>query len=995
MGVNKILVFVILFFLLVPASLIAGGNPEKGLPKVDRLIKEKNYNEAILELAAYMKENPDDFDGAQRRIKRIIELRDTYNLKGMDLLLVLKNEPTNDQKKLDMITLMESLEKNPNKQTRDFILSTKAAAQFTYYRAKFEEIMSSGAALIDKGLYTEAARKYTEGYVFYKQEFDDGTDAETLSLINGSLGQIISSITTFTDMQISFKAAVAACIETLGSGDIDKSEAAFIVLNAEMARFSRFRNLVADSGWVFTDTFASIQKGNDQITENSFLPFAQRFTMGRKAATRYEGVLGAIDAQWNASLNQVEMASDTAIRRQWLSGYDSLDQGNAVRGSDLLDTAKRFASLGKNIASTGSLFTTRADTFGIRDYTSAVKHYADLDTLITKFSFLSSRYTTYMAIKSRLNAYTGDTPNPDFIRKAPSATVVSYSGFIGELAALSREIDSSISSAVSAVSAGAAQGVLSPYIQEIETFRQQFSASVFSDTLGVYRNSALFQENSVKGMVTDWQGVYNGANGMLEGVAQTSSSVLLFYPTESIVVFNRLRSGIVVDRKAVLDAVSQLKKVPQGIQDDSAFALSVKNMEAAVASLDALYSSAAAGIAKANSRILQANLARQESDLRFAQSQSALKKLDFQSARDNLQRSRDKVNQSLALQESTALRSDSDTKIEKLGQEITRIENESVVREVRSLISSGKNFYYLGNFDQAEQLFTQAKTRWAVTNITANPEVTNWLDIINTALSMKTGRTIPVSDPLFPQMSQILSSATELFTEGQDLMTSAQKGDAIVLLSAALTKLQQLQLVYPINQDAGQLTLKINQVIDPASFNQAFKQQVDYIRANYVTEKQKAYSTLLDLYQINPNYPGIKKLVDDVEIYLKIKIPPPDPKALASSLAYTKSAQKIYDANTRSQFQVALNQLDEAIKLNPDNQAAIALKDRIQTSGAVALSVAVLPADLDAKYQQAVQELQKGNKITASALVEQLMQNPKSRNSAKIQDLKKRIDSQL
>ena len=151
---------------------------------------------------------------------------------------------------------------------------------------------------------------------------------------------------------------------------------------------------------------------------------------------------------------------------------------------------------------------------------------------------------------------------------------------------------------------------------------------------------------------------------------------------------------------------------------------------------------------------------------------------------------------------------------------------------------------------------------------------------------------------------------------------------------------------------------------------------------------------MLDLYQLNPAYPGIKALVNEVEIYLGIQIPPPDPKALARSAELTKSAQKIYDANTRSQFQVALDQLEEAIKLNPNNQTAIALKDRVQTASG-GQSVAVLSADDESKYQQAVAELQKGNKITASALVEQLLLNPKSKNSSKILDLKKRIDSQL
>jgi tetratricopeptide (TPR) repeat protein len=243
-------------------------------------------------------------------------------------------------------------------------------------------------------------------------------------------------------------------------------------------------------------------------------------------------------------------------------------------------------------------------------------------------------------------------------------------------------------------------------------------------------------------------------------------------------------------------------------------------------------------------------------------------------------------------------------------------------------------------------------------------------------------------------MSQILSSANQLYSEGKALMTTGKRDAALAKLTEARAKLQQLQLVYPLNQDAGQLTLRINQLIDPSAFMTFFGQKVLTIRANYRTDKQTSYSDLLDLYQINPSYPGIKKLLDEVEIYLGVRIPPPDPKALARSAELTKSAQKIYDANNRSLFQVALDQLDEAIKLNPDNNPALALKDRVQTAIG-GKSVAVLSGDDEAKYQQAVQELQKGNKITASALVEQLLLNPKSRNSAKIQDLKKRIDSQL
>ncbi|HNQ96796.1 MAG TPA: hypothetical protein PKH81_01780, partial [Treponemataceae bacterium] len=512
--------------------------------------------------------------------------------------------------------------------------------------------------------------------------------------------------------------------------------------------------------------------------------------------------------------------------------------------------------------------------------------------------------------------------------------------------------------------------------------------------LSLYRGIAANQDASSSLLAQEWIERHDEANRLLDGVTDEDSSTVRYYPAESLALFTEVRRGVTADIAVIQRLQSAMTASPPAILADQDYASRLASVDAVRSRLEALANDASAGITRANSRVLQANLAKQESDLRFRQAQDALRRSDFQLARDNLQRSRERINQSLSIQESASIRTETDIRLSNLGAEITRIENESVVREVRALISSGKNLYYLGNFDQAEQLLIQARNRWGVTNIEPNAEVNNWLDIINTALSMKTGRTIPVSAPLYPQMSQILSSANQLYSEGRTLMSVGKRTEAISALTSARSQLQQLQLVYPLNQDAGTLSLKIDQVIDPDAFKEFFSQKVDYIRANYRSERQTAYSDLLDLYLINPGYPGLSRLVEEVEIYLGIRLPPPDPRSLSRSRELTQSAQRIYDANTRSMFQVALNQLDEAIKLNPENQSAIVLKDRVQTAiggGAVA----VLSAEDEAKYQQAVQELQKGNKITASALVEQLLQNPKSRNATKIIDLKKRIDSQL
>ncbi len=123
-------------------------------------------------------------------------------------------------------------------------------------------------------------------------------------------------------------------------------------------------------------------------------------------------------------------------------------------------------------------------------------------------------------------------------------------------------------------------------------------------------------------------------------------------------------------------------------------------------------------------------------------------------------------------------------------------------------------------------------------------------------------------------------------------------------------------------------------------------------------------------------------------------MPPPNPQAIAQSSNFTLAARRIFERRDAALYQVAIQQLDEALKLNPDNDAAAQLKDRIQSlTGDGAVNV--LSSEDEKEYQRALQELQKGNKLVASAVVEQLLQKDRNKKSAKIQQLKKRIDAQL
>ena len=356
--------------------------------------------------------------------------------------------------------------------------------------------------------------------------------------------------------------------------------------------------------------------------------------------------------------------------------------------------------------------------------------------------------------------------------------------------------------------------------------------------------------------------------------------------------------------------------------------------------------------------------------------------------------SRIKTNEALLLEDDAEYRAMTDERLDKLGVEINDAENELVVKDVRNYLEKAKKHYFNGEFQSAEDTLISARNRWAVTHVEQNEEVTNWLNIVSTAGALKTGRTVPVSAPLYPQIVQLLNNSTQLYLDSVKKINSAEHEQALENLKAAKENIKQVLLLYPFNETAGQLNLKIDKLIDPANFYEQFRKKIATVRKEYKSNSQRAYSDLLDLYSIDKNFSGIAALKDEIEIYLGIKLPPPDLKAIAESAELTRSARKIYNTRNTFEFIVAVQQLDRAIKLDLQNIEAVRLKDEIQTAMGGA-SVIVLSAANESKYQQAVAELQKGNKIIAAALVEQLMQNANARNSAKVRELKKRIDALL
>jgi tetratricopeptide (TPR) repeat protein len=183
-------------------------------------------------------------------------------------------------------------------------------------------------------------------------------------------------------------------------------------------------------------------------------------------------------------------------------------------------------------------------------------------------------------------------------------------------------------------------------------------------------------------------------------------------------------------------------------------------------------------------------------------------------------------------------------------------------------------------------------------------------------------------------------------------------------------------------------------VLDPRAFEQGFEQWLRDAVAGTKRRSIESFATLQNLAEINPRYPGMAAIVNQAEIDMGIRPPPPDPRAIARSNELSDSARRILDGNVTGQFEVALAQVNEAISLNPNNAQAMSVKDRLLSRMSRPSDIVLSSQDEEA-YNHALMEYQRGNYIMALSIVRRLLQNPQYRNIAKILELQRRVQALL
>ncbi len=1010
-GLGLFVVILLIFSFSAGGAVWAGGSQEDSLTAARTLIESKEYNEALLILIEVLKKHPERMDDVQILLTEIRKDKEYYNDKYEELLNVYGGDEV--EAAYPIIKELEDLDPNPNEATRISLVLARETAGFVFNNKRWVGIMETASGQIAGGEYAAAVQTYETGFDLSRDIFNDGGYG---NIVVNDVFSRADEMSSLSEEFISLfpklseeSSAVSASFTGRKLEDYISNTAAIM---PDLQRAAEIRELLKDIADYFIVQENLIRTASGEDKQIHYLIYMDRLINGRTTVDEPEGISGAVELFWNGIYNgiadsSVQFAEELFNKAAGLyedgnySGAESAFAAftiaarsgiNALRfGTEYLESDSQFQRDGLYLSDKQKLesnlyyleqCSTVAEVFKtiIEKRQVIASLSAQIDALdpaesdyYTVQKFLKDRISTENSEISGLaelwSNRLGEVQNTAGDETIKNKTVAAVNLPVREFSSMAGSLLDTEIFLVSEVAELRLAGYEKAYLaaETLVTESSDLISGVPADDAQASAAANGDAENTV-----DFQALYRYPDKALEQLQKVKNTV------------NRLLTDISGVDTAIIAERAE-------IRNSSEVAAASDHSDDLKSRSSALLARSDSLITKAREQIFTAEKLRQEGERRLEDSRTLTQRAQFAAAKERLEQAAAKFDDSLSYLENPVLRNYRDVEIPRLYSEIQVAENNLVVKQVREYLTQAKSSYSQGAFPVAQSILIKAQSRWADTNVETNPEVEYWLTLTQTALSVTSGRVIASTDPLYVEMNQYLNQARDDFQKAKAAYDSGRTSDADTYFAGAEQSLLYVQQFFPFNEDARVLNLKINQYRDPKQFEEVFGNDFRTARSLISSNPQKAYIDLRDLAAIYPNYPGLKAAITEAEYAAGIKVRPPDPQKLARSTELYKLAYDIVSRNVRSEFNVALSYLDEAISLNPNNNDAIRLKDRISTDVGGTASAVMSSADQQL-YNEAVSEFTAGNYLKALIIVENLLKNPDNQRNPKLIDLKERIE---
>jgi len=995
-----ILAFFPIFLLLTAIMPVyAGGSRDHDLSRADALIREKEYEEAILILTEFSRKNPDRFDEAQAYLRQIYKLRDEFNRTADELIETLINDPGNNERILQLSTKLYTLEKNDSPLLVNFVSRTRGFSQFNVNRTMLRDILLKGRQQINGGDSVGAMQTYASGLTFMRDEFFSKGYGEEVE------GEVIRETNRINAMIPLFQQAVSQAVSlslelnrSIGSGDTARITQSIAALMPAIDRLISLKNELYTAANIFDELLKHLQEDDPELGDRNHLAFLTVLINGRSGESIQEGMLGAFDTAWRNSIGSNLDTLSSYLETANNAALSSFNSGNYPAVSAALNRIDNYYGFSEQFFNKHQQFfrQTGAGSEKARIITVLGSNIVQVD--IPQYTRLRALNEANISLREASDAALRFSVDRSSLERWQEGRINAAAALAAEQQAKSaidrtqREIDNT-AERTSRINTEINQfHNVNNMINTINAVKG-YQSYLISEEIKSAQRYYTIAYNSISGIITERKAEMKTGRNYLDGVKDKDANgteITHFFPADALESLARLNRALASDMESNNAVLARYRGEKSYVTSNAEIIKINAGYTAVVNELASLYNQGLVLAETARTRSTQAEAYRQEADRLYREGQAAYQRQDFELARERVTQASGRINSSLEIQESPSLRSTWDTQLLNLGESISRAENELIIAEVRGLVNSARSAYYAGNYQQAEDSLLRARNRWRVTNPEDNEEVIYWLGLIRTALSARTGRVIPVTASLYAEMSQLLSKAQINYEEGVRFINSGRRALGLERFSEARRMTREVRLMFPYNQEAGILELRIDQFTDPAAFNASFEQRLRTAVAGTRLRSLEAFADLQNLAEINPRYPNIRAIVTQAEIDMGFRPPPPNPANIARSSELTASVIRIIDGNISALYNSALAQIDEAIGLNPENTDAMRVKDRLLARMSIPGAIVLSSEDEDT-YQRAMRELQAGNTIIARALVDRLMQNPRNRNITKLVELQRRL----
>jgi tetratricopeptide (TPR) repeat protein len=1002
---NKNKFIIIVFLLLFPINLFAGGTQEDRLDIAERLITEQRYDEAQRILADIMREEPEKFGAAQKLQEIINEQRNSFNYKAKELIGVLYEEK-DVEKALEIIEELEQIDPNPSVEVKEFLDDSYRSALIVANKNRFDNIMERALVQLKSDEHYEAILTYLTGFDLHKEEFDEA-DYGTIvkNAINNSLSRLLELTDTVNSMKEEINTANTNVIKVMLEDDLNLLFAGLDDYLTIVSRVQSIRNEIKGIRDIFTAQNEQLKANPEDQIGDYFLFYAYNLLGGRANINEKEGIENAVLFLIEGNYLELTAYLEEKAALYFASSKGDYDVDNFSGAANNIEVSADYYRALQQITYQKETSEELSADYDVSDVEKLIFGPELLDFMKYQLKALECFYSntlidemvniTSLKGKAEVNSRSelfgpevnifAQTDSLDLVAAQWNDFILYMNNFykINELLAydnLNNKSITDITDQVNNIKDNMLPELSGGIVKYLSEYERLFSLLFDSIEPEFNRERVL---------------LLNGENiTVLDGnITRT-----VRYPDRRLSALQELKEDLAYLKESFTKIIDRWPLDEDYLTKVNEIDTIIRSIEVMLNNIDDIDEDIDIQVLIANENIITAERFKNEGMTSYRAAQNAKDSNRFLDAKEYLANAISSFDRSLEKQEDEEVRNLRDNVFPELIAEINAAENAYVVIEVRELIDDGIQAFRENRFDDSEKILIQAQTRWLDTHVEDDQEIVSWLTLVQRARNLVSGFELLETEPGYAEITQRLNYATEDYLNGLEFKEQGNIAQANAVFESAIEKLNNVKISHPLLKEANILYLKIQKELDPNSFERNFNNQKqaaqNALRTNNDLQMRNMYSILKDYELVIPDDREMQNLIYDLEIKLRLRIPLPSTQDIAESTSKYNDANDIYVETIRDQYARAIELLSEAIVLWPKNSDAIALKNRMDFDSGN-LRQDFLSADDSIQFSRAERLFNERSYVESRTIVESLWNRANNKNYPPLIDLRNQLITRL